>query len=154
MSAGQMLTTDALAMLAANVGAETDLAYADETVLDEAGYEIEIVLKPVWAAERLLGHFGSAVRRLWRTTLATQESSREPLGEAWEHDLVLRVSALARSIERVAHPLSRGPRREPETSSATAAAVRAHVKRFELRPRWSPARSPGPSGCVVPSRTT
>ncbi len=78
-----------------------------------------------------------------RTTLAAQVSSNEPLGEAWEHDLVLRVSALARGIERVAHPLLRGPRRAPDTSSATTAAVRAHVERLGVTAEVEPGEVAG-----------
>ena len=143
VSAGAELAPDAVAALQAAAGPETDLLYADEVFVDEAGHEVERVPKPLWSPERLLGQNWLGRPTLVRTGLAVEACAEEPLGAAWEHDLALRVSVHVRGVERVPTPLLSGPRRDPDPAEATAAVVRAHLARTGVAAVVTPGEVPG-----------
>jgi hypothetical protein len=140
--AGEALVPGALAALASAADPGIDVVYGNEVVLRGPGEGVEVVAKPLWSPERLLGHDWLGHPVLFRTPLVLA-ALRAQLGPAWEHGLALRVATLARSAGRVARPLLRGPGREPATAEGTAETVRAHLTRLGVAAQVEPGEVPG-----------
>jgi hypothetical protein len=140
---GEALVPGALAALASAADADTGLVYGDEVVLLGPGAGVELSARPTWSPERLLGHDWLGHPVLFRTELAVAACGPAPLGPAWEHDLALRVGALASSATRVSQPLLRRPGREPPSAVDTAETVRSHLARSGVLAQVEPGALPG-----------
>jgi hypothetical protein len=143
LAGGEALVPGALAALASAVTTDIDVVYGDEVLLLGPGQGAEVSARPLWSPERLLGHDWLGHPTLHRTQLAAEACRDDPLGPAWEHDLALRVAALARRTARVAEPLLRGPGRTPVTPDATAETVRAHLARSGIAAQVTAGDVPG-----------
>ena len=108
---------------------DVDLVYGDEVVVDEHGTPIETVLKPAWSPERLLAQPWVGRLAFLRSSLALEVCGDEDLLEAWEWDLLLRVSGRLRRVERVPVILLRSRRAGQVTSDDGVAVVRGHLRR-------------------------
>jgi hypothetical protein len=110
---------------------DLDLVYGDEALVDEEGTPTETTRKPVWSPERLLGQPWVGRPAFVRTAQALSTCRDEDLHEAWEWDLLLRVSGGLRRVERVPEVLLHTWHRAGREVSTEAGlqAVRGHLRR-------------------------
>jgi hypothetical protein len=133
MTAGEELAgRDVLARFDAVVSAssDVDLLYGDHDVVDEEGVRRETLPKPAWSPERLLAQQWVGRPAMLRTSVVLDTLADDPLLEAWEWDLLLRMSGRLRRVERIPEVLlhARGPGDEGAVADGVSA-VRRHLER-------------------------
>ncbi len=140
VDAGDVLHPHALewAIEAVQRHTDVDLVYTDEDQPTDDGC-IAPFFKPDWSPERLLGgnYFGR-LTLIRRELIERVGRARPGSGVAWEYDLVLRASEVARRIEHVTRLGCRRHLTRPAaraTADADCAALSDHV-----RQRGLPAR--------------
>ena len=96
-----MLAPRALAKAAAAIVAddEIDYLYTDEDKIDAAGVHYDVFRKPPWSPERLRGQMYTSHMSVVRTSLVRDVGGfRLGFDGSQDHDLILRVTELARSV--------------------------------------------------------
>ncbi|GAA2020629.1 glycosyltransferase [Nakamurella flavida] len=99
-----LLTPDALQVMADAIAADptADYLYSDEDKLDAEGEFYDEFRKPDWSPERLRAHMYTGHLSVLRASLVEQVGGfRAGYDGSQDHDLVLRVTELARSVVHV-----------------------------------------------------
>ena len=100
------LAPAAIETLAARTSPEVDLLYSDEDRITADGNHVDPFYKPGWSPDRLRCQPYTGRLTLFRRELAGEIGGiRRDAGEAYEWDLVLRVSERARRVEHCAEVL-------------------------------------------------
>lgn len=115
-----------------------DIVYTDEDGTNDDGSSSGPFFKPDWSPDRLLGHnYLGRLVVLRRTLVEAVGRARAEVAEAWEYDLLLRTTTMARRIEHVAEVCyRRGPgttdRQHPDRAEAARRALNNHLDRIGL----------------------
>ena len=89
-------------------GNDVDLLYSDEVVIDDNGEIVDPLYKPGWSPERLLAHnYVNHLVAVRRSVLESVGGLRDGFDGSQDHDLILRVSEVARTIAHLPYPLYR-----------------------------------------------
>ncbi len=132
VDSGDVLHPDALARVAEVAGDAVDLVYTDEDTLDR-GVHRDPFFKPDWSPDRLRAQHYTGRLAAYRRSLVNELGGVRPaMIDAYEHDLVLRLSERASTIVHVPYPLyHRAPRsRSPlAASEAGKRAIEEHLAR-------------------------
>lgn len=100
------LAPAAIATLLARTRSEVDLLYSDEDRVTADGSHVDPTYKPGWSPDRLRGQPYTGRLTLFRRELVDEIGGiRRDAGEAYEWDVVLRVSERARGVEHIAEVL-------------------------------------------------
>jgi O-antigen biosynthesis protein len=139
------LTVDALAVLAQAVTTESnvDYLYSDEDKIDETGHLADRFDKPEWSPERLRNQMYTAHLSALRTELVRLVGGfRTGFDGSQDHDLVLRVTELARRVVHIPKVLyhwrvvpgsgAGDDRAKPHAWSAGQRAVQEHLGRVGI----------------------
>jgi O-antigen biosynthesis protein len=136
-------------------GNDVDLLYTDEVVIDEDGEIVDPLYKPGWSPERLLAHnYVNHLVAVRRNVLEIVGGLRDGFDGSQDHDLVLRVSRVARTIAHLPYPLYRwrmardsvltgGLDSKPYAWENGRRAVQEHCDRMGIQAEVGELRIPG-----------
>ena len=135
------LHPEALLLVDAAIGAETDYVYTDEDKIDERGRHVGPFFKPDWSPERLRTQMYTCHLSVLRRSLVEEVGGFDPEYEgSQDWDLVLKVSERARAIAHVPRVLYHwrmletsaaggGEAAKPWAFEAGTRAVQSHCER-------------------------
>jgi O-antigen biosynthesis protein len=120
-----------------------DYIYSDEDKVDDTGAHFDHFYKPAWSPERLRGHMYTCHFSVLRASCVREVGGFHPGSEgSQDHDLVLRVTEIARRIVHIPHVLyhwrvipgsaAGDQAAKPYAWHAGRAAVQAHLERVGI----------------------
>lgn len=140
-----LLAEDALAAMkdAVDDNPEVDYLYSDEDKVDNAGRFYDVFRKPPWSPERLRGQMYTSHLSVLRTSVVREVGGfHEGFDGSQDHDLVLRVTEVARAVVHVPRVLyhwravagsaAAEPDAKPYAWIAGQRAVQAHLARVNV----------------------